>query len=60
MMLAPDRVQSALVATVELERATKQQINADEDAAKHRRALAIYRHAHALRIALEDWQDQSK
>lgn len=58
-MLTPQRVQDGLRSTVELERAVRQQVDAVADAAAQRKALAIYRHAHALRIALEDWQHQS-
>lgn len=56
-MLTDDRVIAALALAIEMERAVKQQVNAEREPARQRQVLAIFRHAHALKLALEDWQD---
>jgi len=56
-MLTVERVSAGLAMTEELERAVKAITKTVTDPAQQRRALAVFRHAHALRLALEHWQD---
>jgi hypothetical protein len=55
-MLTVERVSAGLVMTEDMERAVKAVTRTVTDPAQQRRALAIFRHAHALRLALEHWQ----
>jgi hypothetical protein len=56
-MLTADLVRVGLTTTAQLERAIKALTKVETDPSAQRRALAVFRHAHALRLALEHWQD---
>lgn len=56
-MLTPTRVRDAHTVAADLERAVRAQTASPMPPERQRQALAVFRHAHALRLALEAWQD---
>lgn len=56
-MLTPEQVRAGLVVVSELEAAVRDRVTEEADPRRQRQGLAVFRHAHALRIALREWQD---
>ncbi len=55
-MLTADHVETALRTARDTERAARTHAKQETDPRRQKHALDIYRHAHALVVACEDWQ----
>lgn len=56
MVVTAEQIAHVQEWTVEMERQIRVYLTVEIDPRRQRAALGIYRHAHALRLALEQWQ----